>query len=53
MNTKGYMALLLSCIGILIYIAFRFDARFSPGAVLGLIHNVIIALGFMTLLETA
>ncbi|WGL59324.1 protein translocase subunit SecF [Pigmentibacter sp. JX0631] len=47
---KGYMALLLSCIGILIYIAFRFDARFSPGAVLCLIHNVIIALGFMTLL---
>mgnify|MGYP002146326906 CR=1 FL=1 len=44
------MALLLSCIGILIYIAFRFDARFSPGAVLCLIHNVIIALGFMTLL---
>jgi len=47
---KGYMALLLSCIGILLYIAFRFDARFSPGAVLCLIHNVIIALGFMTLL---
>jgi preprotein translocase subunit SecF len=47
---KGYMALLLSCVGILIYIAFRFDARFSPGAVLCLIHNVIIALGFMTLL---
>ncbi len=47
---KGYMALLLSCVGILIYIAFRFDARFSPGAVLCLVHNVIIALGFMTLL---
>lgn len=48
---KGYMALLLSCVGILIYIAFRFDARFSPGAVLCLIHNVVIALGFMTFLE--
>ncbi|APJ03312.1 protein translocase subunit SecF [Silvanigrella aquatica] len=48
---KGYMALLLSCIGILIYIAFRFDARFAPGAVLCLVHNVIIALGFMTLLD--
>lgn len=47
---KGYMALLLSCIGILIYIAFRFDARFAPGAVLCLVHNVIIALGFMTLI---
>jgi preprotein translocase subunit SecF len=49
-EVKGYMALLMSCIGILIYIAFRFDARFAPGAVLCLVHNVIIALGFMTLL---
>jgi preprotein translocase subunit SecF len=48
---KGYMALLLSCIGILIYIAFRFDSRFAPGAVLCLLHNVIIALGVMTLLN--
>lgn len=47
---KGYMALLLACIGILVYVAFRFDARFAPGAVLCLVHNVIIALGFMTLL---
>ncbi|BBH52604.1 protein translocase subunit SecF [Fluviispira sanaruensis] len=46
---KGYMALLLSCIGILIYIAFRFDSRFAPGAVLCLVHNVVIALGVMTL----
>ena len=45
---KGYMALLLSCVGILIYIAFRFDARFAPGAVLCLGHNVLLALGFMT-----
>ncbi len=48
---KGYLALLIACFGILLYIAFRFDARFSPGAVLCLLHNVIIALGFMTLLE--
>lgn len=48
---KGYMALLLSCIGILAYIAFRFDARFAPGAVLCLVHNVILALGFMTLID--
>lgn len=47
---KGYWALLVACIGILIYIAIRFDARFAPGAVLCLIHNVLIALGFMTFL---
>ncbi len=47
---KGYLALMLSCVGILIYVAFRFDSRFAPGAVLCLAHNVLIALGFMTLL---
>ena len=45
---KGYMALVLAFIGILIYVSVRFDSRFAPGAVLCLIHDVIIALGFMT-----
>lgn len=49
-ETKGYLALALACIGILIYIGFRFDTRFAPGAVLCLIHNVIVALGVMTFL---
>ncbi|MEY3902325.1 MAG: protein translocase subunit SecF [Pseudomonadota bacterium] len=48
---KGYFALILSFLGILAYIALRFDARFSPGAVLCLVHDVIIALGFMTALD--
>ena len=46
---KGYLALLLACLGILAYISLRFDSRFAPGAVLCLVHDVIIALGFMTL----
>jgi len=50
-ENRGYLALLLSFIGILAYIALRFDARFSPGAVLCLLHDVIIALGIMTLLD--
>jgi preprotein translocase subunit SecF len=47
---KGYLALLLACLGILAYISLRFDSRFAPGAVLCLVHDVIIALGFMTAL---
>jgi preprotein translocase subunit SecF len=47
---KGYMALLFACVGILIYIAFRFDPRFGPGAIICLVHDVIIAVGFMTAL---
>lgn len=48
---KGYVALLLACVGILLYISVRFDSRFAPGAVLCLVHDVLIALGFMTFLE--
>ncbi|MFZ9520210.1 MAG: protein translocase subunit SecF [Silvanigrellaceae bacterium] len=48
---KGYFALLLSFVGILLYISLRFDSRFAPGAVLCLVHDVIIALGFMTALD--
>jgi preprotein translocase subunit SecF len=47
---KGYMALLLSFLGILAYVAFRFDSRFAPGGVICLFHDVIIALGIMTAL---
>lgn len=45
---KGYLALILSFVGILLYVAYRFDSRFAPGAVLCLVHDVVIALGFMT-----
>jgi preprotein translocase subunit SecF len=47
---KGYMSILLSLVSILIYVAWRFDPRFAPGAVICLFHDVIIALGFMTAL---
>jgi preprotein translocase SecF subunit len=49
-QVKGYMSVLFSLISILVYVAFRFDARFAPGAVICLFHDVIIALGFMTAL---
>lgn len=48
---RGYMAILLSFVMILIYVGIRFDARFAPGAVICLLHDVVIALGVMTLLD--
>ena len=36
---------------IMVYIAFRFDLRFAPGAILGLFHDVIITLGIYVLLR--
>ncbi len=38
-------AVLYSLIAILIYIAFRFNFQFAPGAVIALFHDVMIALG--------
>lgn len=43
-------AILYSLIGILIYVAFRFQLVFSLGAVMALVHDVIITLGFFSLL---
>lgn len=43
-------AVLYSLIGILIYVAFRFQLIFSIGAVLALFHDVIITLGFFSFL---
>ncbi len=43
-------AILYSLIGILIYVAFRFQLIYSLGAVLALFHDVIITLGFFSLL---
>ncbi|WP_082800161.1 protein translocase subunit SecF [Candidatus Doolittlea endobia] len=46
----GSMALLIALICILIYVSFRFEWRMAVGAVLALAHNVIITLGFLSLL---
>jgi preprotein translocase subunit SecF len=45
------IALFLGIIGILIYVSFRFDFRFGTGAVLALIHDAVIATGFVSFLQ--
>ncbi len=47
---KGGLALLTAFIGIMIYIAFRFEWKFSVGAVAALIHDAVMMLGFLSLL---
>ena len=49
LREKGMMALSLSLIMILIYLSFRFEWRFAVASVLGLVHDVIIAMGFISL----
>lgn len=46
----GFLALLYSTIGILIYIAWRFEWKFSTGAVIATLHDVIVTLGLFSIL---
>ena len=50
LKEQGGLAMLLSIIGILIYVALRFEYRFAFGAVIALVHDVILTLGFFSLL---
>lgn len=43
---KGFMALLLSFIFIMVYIWVRFDWQFGVGGIFALIHDAVVTLGF-------
>jgi preprotein translocase subunit SecF len=45
------LALLLAAIGILLYVAWRFEYRFAFGAILATLHDVIMILGFFSILQ--
>jgi len=51
LRTQGLMAMILSIIGILAYISFRFEWRFALSSVIALIHDVTIALGALALFQ--
>jgi len=48
---QGALAVLFALIGILIYVAFRFQYKMAPGAILCLVHDVIIVLGIFALTQ--
>lgn len=49
LKEKGITSLILAVLGILIYVAFRFEWRFALASIIALIHDVSIALGAITL----
>ena len=51
LTNDGGLAMLYALIGILIYVALRFEYRFAVGSVAALIHDVIITLGVFSLLQ--
>lgn len=51
LREKGLMAMVLSIIAILIYVAFRFEWRFAVASVLALVHDISIAIGAIVLFK--
>jgi len=51
LTEQGALAMIYALIGILIYIMVRFQWRFAPGAVVALVHDVVIIVGFFALFQ--
>ncbi|MEO5695473.1 MAG: protein translocase subunit SecF [Usitatibacter sp.] len=49
--TDGALALLFVCLGIMIYLAFRFEWRFAVSTIIANLHDVVIILGFFALFQ--
>src|SRR5687767_3829846 len=49
--TDGGLALLMICVGIMIYLAFRFELRFSVATIVANLHDVVIILGFFAFFQ--
>ena len=50
LTEKGGLAMLYALIGILAYVAWRFEWRFALGAVIELVHDVVVTVGIFSLL---
>jgi len=46
LRNKGIMALVWASLAILIYVAFRFDLKFGPGALVAMVHDVVMVAGY-------
>ena len=51
LTEDGGLAMLYAMIGILIYVAFRFEYRFAIGSVVAVLHDVIITIGVFSVLQ--
>ncbi|QIK38229.1 protein translocase subunit SecF [Caldichromatium japonicum] len=51
LREQGGLAVLFSLIGILIYVALRFEWRFAVGAVAALVHDVLFTVGIFSLFQ--
>ena len=45
---KAVMALILGCLAVLVYLIFRFETGYATGAVVALLHDVVITMGALS-----
>ncbi len=43
--SQGLVAILYAIVGIILYIVMRFDVRYAPGALIALVHDVVLVIG--------
>src|SRR5690606_34782737 len=51
LRDEGGLAVIFALFGVMLYVAVRFQWKFSVGAVLGLIHDVIIVVGIFSIFQ--
>lgn len=51
LTEDGGLAMLYALIGILIYVAMRFEYRFAVGSIVALVHDVVITIGIFSLFQ--
>lgn len=49
LRISGFQAMLWALIAIMVYVGLRFDFKYSPGAIVALLHDVILVLGIFSL----
>ena len=51
LTEQGILAVVYALIGIFLYVMFRFQWRFSVGAVIALVHDITISMGIISLVQ--
>jgi len=51
LTRKALLAIVFSWIGILVYVGFRFEFRYALGGILALVHDILVTVGTLSLLN--
>jgi preprotein translocase subunit SecF len=51
LRMSGFLSMFYALMGILVYVTLRFDYRYSPGAVLALLHDTVLTVGIFILTQ--